>query len=148
GRRWTGLHGLILQVALDVSSQAAGRLIAPSAVFLERLHHDPVELTANLPAQRPWLHATPGGHPAQGLFRLGEPSTGLRRLLLPDQPQHLVERAPPHTVPGEWSRTGQELVEQHAEAVDVRARVDVRGVEFSLLGAHVLRRAQDQAQAG
>ncbi len=39
-----GLDDLVGEIALDVAGEAVGRLVAPGAVFLERLHHDPVEL--------------------------------------------------------------------------------------------------------
>ena len=42
-------------------------------------------------------------------------------------------------------RAGQQLVEQHAQRVDVAARVDVQAAHLGLLGAHVLERADDRA---
>ena len=36
----------------------------------------------------------------------------------------------------------KQLVEQHAQRVDVAAGVDVEGVQLGLLGAHVLRRCR------
>jgi hypothetical protein len=47
----TGRHGLIAEVAGDVLGQAVGRLVAAGAVFLQALHHDPVQLTAHQPGQ-------------------------------------------------------------------------------------------------
>ncbi len=45
-RRRAGLHRLIVQVALHVCRKTAGRLIATVAIFLQGLHHDPVQLAA------------------------------------------------------------------------------------------------------
>ena len=42
----------------------------------------------------------------------------------------------------------EQLVEQHAERVDVRAGVDVEVRHLRLLGAHVLRRADELAELG
>ena len=42
-------------------------------------------------------------------------------------------------------RAGQQLVEEHAEGVDVGPRVHVEAVELGLLGAHVQRRAHELA---
>jgi hypothetical protein len=44
-------------------------------------------------------------------------------------------------------RAGQQLVEHHAERVDVAARVDVDLIHLRLLGRHVLERPDDQPQA-
>jgi hypothetical protein len=38
---------------------------------------------------------------------------------------------------------GQELVQKHAEGIDVATRIDVELVELRLLGAHVFERADD-----
>ena len=43
---------------------------------------------------------------------------------------------------------GQQLVEQHAQRIDVAAGVDVELVELGLLGAHVLDRADHLAELG
>ena len=52
---------------------------------------------------------------------------GLRRLLLPDDPQQLVEARPrPAARRSKGVLAGEQLVEQHAERVDVAAGVDVQ----------------------
>ena len=48
----------------------------------------------------------------------------------------------------ERPRAGEQLVEQHAETVDIGARVDVLAGEAELLGAHVGGRADELADAG
>ena len=45
-------------------------------------------------------------------------------------------------------RAGQQLVQQHAQRVDVAAGVDVEVVQLRLLGAHVLQRADHRAELG
>ena len=45
-------------------------------------------------------------------------------------------------------RAGEQLVEQHAERIDVAAGIDVEAVHLGLLGAHVERRADHLAEAG
>ena len=42
---------------------------------------------------------------------------------------------------------GQQLVQQHAQRIDVAARVDVELTELGLLGAHVERRADHLREA-
>jgi hypothetical protein len=48
----------------------------------------------------------------------------------------------------EWWSTGEELVEQHTERVDVGPRVDVEVRHLRLLGTHVLRCADHLTQLG
>ena len=42
----------------------------------------------------------------------------------------------------------EQFVQQHAQRVDVAARVDVMVVQLGLLRRHVLQRADDRAEAG
>ena len=51
GRRRAGQHRLVGQVALHVRGEAVGRLVPAAAVLLQGLHHDPVQLAADQPAQ-------------------------------------------------------------------------------------------------
>jgi hypothetical protein len=55
-----GLHRLIIQVALYVGGEAAGRFIAAIAVLLQGLHHDPIELPANQLRQLGRFHVALG----------------------------------------------------------------------------------------
>ena len=50
-RRRAREHRLIRQIALHIHREAVGRLVTSVAVLLQRLHHDPVQLAAYLPAQ-------------------------------------------------------------------------------------------------
>ena len=54
--RGPGLDRFVVQVPLDVPRQGVRRLVSPVAVFLEGLHHNPVELMAEHPAQPGWIH--------------------------------------------------------------------------------------------
>ena len=73
---------------------------------------------------------------------------GFRRLGLADDPLHLRVAGLAQRVPGEGRHARQQLVEQHAQRVDVRPRVDVQAAHLGLLGAHVLRRADHLGVAG
>lgn len=42
--------------------------------------------------------------------------------------------------------SGEELIEQHAQRIDVRARVDIELIELGLLGAHVFDRTHNLAK--
>ena len=72
-----------------------------------------------------------------------QPRARLGRLVLADDPAHLVEAALRNV---SWSNgvvPVKQLVEQHAQAVDVAAGVDVHARQLGLLRAHVQRRADE-----
>src|SRR5262249_31336949 len=70
------------------------------------------------------------------------------RLFLADYAQHFQQRRLLDALPRQRRRTGQELVEQDAQRVNVAPRVDVLVVGLRLLGRHVFRRADDGTEAG
>ena len=41
------MDGFIVEQSLDVGGETAGGIVTPRAVLLQRLHYNPVELTAN-----------------------------------------------------------------------------------------------------
>ena len=75
-------------------------------------------------------------------------AAGPRRLVFPQRPLDLGEarRAKRLGVEGPLAR--EQLVEEHPERVDVRAGVDVEVRHLRLLGAHVLRRANELTEFG
>src|SRR6266850_7105612 len=42
--RWTRRYGPMLQVAVDVGGKLAGSLISPRTLFIQALHHDPIQI--------------------------------------------------------------------------------------------------------
>ena len=119
--------GSSVQVTPQVGRQAVRRLVPPGAVLLQRLHHDPVQL-----APHQTRSASAARSCRQAAIRSAvprsstEPHARPRRLLLADDPQHFVRIAPCCSrLAIERSRAGQKLVEEHAQAVDVAASVDV-----------------------
>ena len=75
-----------------------------------------------------------------------QPRARLRRLLLANDPQHFVKRRLLQPFSLEGRRAGQQLIEQHAQRIDVAAGVDVELVELGLLGTHVLHRPEHLAE--
>ena len=43
-----GRDRFVVEMALEIGSQPVGRLVTAAAVFLQALHHDPVQIPANL----------------------------------------------------------------------------------------------------
>ena len=56
GRRWTGLHGFVVQVPLHIRCETIGRFVAAVAVLFQGLHHNPVELAPHQLRQLGWFH--------------------------------------------------------------------------------------------
>ncbi|MHC4590422.1 MAG: hypothetical protein ACYTAQ_14110, partial [Planctomycetota bacterium] len=77
-------HRLAGEIPLDVGGELARRLVAPGAVLLHRLHHDPVQVAPHEPAEGPGL----GLLVLSGVGALAdqrvEARGGLGRLHLPD----------------------------------------------------------------
>ncbi len=69
-----------------------------------------------------------------------------RRLHLADRPADGLQTAFDQFLRIEGRAAGQQLIEQHAQAVDVAARVNVQPAHLRLLGAHVGRRADELVQ--
>ncbi len=103
---------LVLEVAADVGGQTLGGLVAPGLVLFERLGDDGLDIAA------------------QRAVDAGE--TG--RLFFPDDPRRLVDHLALQIV---RQPAGEEFVRDHAQRVDIAARVQVAGVAADLLGAHV-----------
>jgi hypothetical protein len=77
-----------------------------------------------------------------GQRQFQHPHARRQRLLLADDAAHLAERRRAEPTRVERRHARQQFVQQHAQRVDVRPRVDV-GRAFGLLGAHVLGRADE-----
>ena len=142
-----GQHRLVRQVPQDVGREAVRRLVTPGAVLLQRLHHDPVEVSLQRPLQLRRLDVAARRDARQGLRRA---HLGARpgRVDLPHHPQHLQERPPLELLRIDRRRAGQQLVEDHAERVDVGPGVDVHRRRVGLLRRHVRRRADDRPGVG
>ena len=77
-----------------------------------------------------------------------QPRGRARRFLFTDDPAHGVH-AGARKFPGvERSFAREQFVEQHAERIDVAARVNVQPAHLGLLGTHVGRRADELPEGG
>ena len=89
------------------------------------------------------VHAPVGGRHRGPRAEAADAAAGPRRLVFPERPLDLGEARRTKRLRVEGPFAGEQLVEQHAERVDVRAGVDVEIRHLRLLGAHVLRRADE-----
>ena len=146
-RRRTRLHRFIRKVALYVHREAVGRLVAAVAVLLQRLHHDPIQFASHQLRQPRRFRPAVGGQRRQALRR-AQLRARFRRLLLADHPQHFQHAGLGQRLAGKRRAAGQQLVQEHAQRVDVAAGVDVELVDLGLLGRHVFQRTDDRPEAG
>jgi hypothetical protein len=71
---------------------------------------------------------------------------GPRRLLFADHPPHRIQAGRQECLCLEGRLAREQLVEQHAQAVDVAARINVQARHLRLLRRHVGRRADELVQ--
>jgi len=83
-----------------------------------------------------------------GRARTGSSRARLWRFDLADDPLDLAIGFAAQLLGIKRRGAGQQLVEQHAEAVDVAAGIDVKAADVGLLGGHVLGRAYELAKLG
>ncbi len=137
----TGEDDLIREVPLQIGGEAVGRVVAALAIFFEALHHDPIEIAAQGSGQLRALGvaALRGGREFVAVERF-HARRRARRIDLADDPPDFIQARAGHRRRVDRRAAGEQFVEQHAEAVDVAARVDVERGKFRLLGTHVERR--------
>jgi hypothetical protein len=145
-RRRPGRQRLVAARPLDVRREVRGRQVAAAAVLLEGLEHDPVEIAAQPRGQRSRRRRARGG-PRAGVGRLHHGPRARWRdprvddLARDDAGVEAVARD------GVGPAAGQQLVQQHPQRVDVGASIDLERRQLRLLGAHVLGRAEQVADA-
>ena len=144
-----GFDGFVPQMPLEIGGEVVGGGVTAFAVLLERPHHDPVEIAPNGTEQtRRFRGATFG---RGGQFHLGQRSQtsgGAGRIGLAQSAEHFFH-AGLEQFPGiEGRLSGEQFVEQHAQRIEVAARIHVPAVEGGLFWTHVRGRAQDGAQFG
>ena len=148
--RRTGHHRFIVQMALNVRGQAVGRFVTAGAVFFQRLHHDPVQVAAHQMNQfgrlgLPVLGRLPSGPLASIVLKRVEGRGGSFSRIV----RRISSRPACSKLLGVERRlAGQQFVKQHAQAVNVAARVNVQPAHLRLLRTHVGGRADELLEGG
>ena len=129
----TRAHRQAAEMALDVVSQRLGGSVAARRLLAQCREHDDVEISAQSSRQASPLGAITERRASSIAVVLDDRNTRRVGVLLAHQP---FELAPPGV---EWKRmtTGEQLVEHHAQRVDVGRGGDRLAAD--LLGAGVVR---------
>ena len=137
-----GQNGVAVEEPAHVIRKAGGRSIAVRAVLLDRLHDDQVEVAPQISSQPVDVNPAALRKGGQLVTRKGtEPGGRPGRFHFADDAADLVVALFPQRLLVEGRLAHHQFIEQHAQAVDVRARVDVHAVGAGLLRTHVRRRA-------
>ena len=144
-----GLQRIPAEVATQILRQRGRGVVAIPPTLSQRLERNPFQFTAQQLLQ--FIDAdTPRLGDLQTHFRgdCAQTSAWSRGCILLDHALDLG--VPPSTKlrPFEGNPTGQELVEHHAQRVDITAGVGVDRTHRSLFGAHVLEFADHRTKAG
>src|SRR4051812_49800274 len=109
-------HRLVFEVPLDVQTERIGGRITAGAIFLQRLHDDPVQIATNQSGKlRALSLAMPGDIGAHFQWHCLHKSRRLLWLLVADRAADFIKALSHQILRIEGSATGKQLVEQNAE---------------------------------
>src|SRR5262249_40866670 len=114
----------------------------------QRLHRDGVEVAPDLASERARLDLPASRSLRRAFPERLHPRAGTRRLDLTELAPHVLGSRGAQLDRAEGKLTGEEVVEEDPQRVDVRPRVDVLAGQVRLLRTHVFRRSDDGAQLG
>ncbi len=100
---------------LNIHHQTVGGLVATLSVFLQRLHHDPVQIPAHGFPQLLYRGTAMLGDLLQLAPQRRQLRRGFDRVLLTDNPLHLGVPLAPQVLRVKGGTPCQELIEQDAE---------------------------------
>ena len=142
---WARSDRFVLQMPSQVDGERAGAFVAAGAILLERLEHDPIEVAPHGGDQSWRFRGSESGD--DGLFTNGQLAQARRRLggiSFADGSPQRIDAGPKQLLAVERRPSGEQLVEQHAERIDVAASIDVHGAHARLFRTHVGGRAEKQ----
>ena len=115
----------------DVAGQVVCRLVAACPFLLQRFEHNPIEITTQAAGIR-----CNGGAMAER--NRTDPSARFDGCLLADHASHFIVGYATHFFTFQRCRSGKQLVENHAQGIDIATGIDVLDIRFCLFRAHVL----------
>ena len=139
---------LVVEMAPEIRREIRDRSVPARPILLERLHRDPVEITSQPAGQLVRIGSPARSHLRGRGAKLRDADARAQRILLPQQPRQLDDPLLMQLLAVERQTSREQLVQQHAQSVDVGSRIDIDATRFSLLRAHIPRRADHQAEAG
>ena len=133
-----GQNGFIAQIAPDIGGEVLHGVVAAVAVFIEAFHDHAIEVSTNGVNQLRGGNVAAAGNRGR-FFHSHRAEAGGRpgRFSLADNPAHFVQSGADEILLLEGRFAGDQLVEKHAQAIDVASQVDFQAAHFGLFGAHV-----------
>ncbi len=139
-----GGHGLVVEIPFEIGGQPVGRLVTAASVLLQTLHHDPVKVAFEQADQLRRLGGTARGSGGEFFDREGRQARArAHRFLLADRFAHGINALRQQLLRIKRRAARQQFIKQHAQAVNVAARINIKPAHLRLLGAHI-RRCPDE----
>src|SRR5271170_851421 len=119
---------------LDVLCESCGGLVTARAIFLQRFHHDPVEIPFERANQLGWLDlTTPARHSQICGYHGAQSRRGANGLLDLDHAPDLVKSCLEEFTGVKWRCASQQFVKQYTKTVNVGPRIYVQTRKCCLL---------------
>ncbi len=142
----SGEDGLIIEEPVEVVSEITRGLIAEFTFFFEAAHDDPIEFATDQGGKFAGFNGALGGDD-RVCGGVGDAGAGSGGFDFADNALHFGEDMAAKFFRIEWRRSGEELVEEDAEGVDIGAGVHVEAA-IGLFGAHVFGGAEELVEFG
>ncbi len=132
------MDGFAAEEMLDIDGEVAGGVVAAGAVLFERFHHDPIQVASDLVNELRGHGATlPGNRRKVRRLHGAQFCGGALRLLFADGPTHRIEAGFGQLGGVKWRLAGEQLVQEHAQGINIAPRVHIQAAHLGLFGAHV-----------
>ncbi len=124
---------------MDIVGEFGDRLVPACAFLSHSLEWNPFQFSVQTPGECANMRTTVLGDAGGSFAKMCHPSAWGSRVLIPDDIPYMLDATSAKHLTVKRQGTGQQLIEQHAEGIDVRTRVDVPCRHVCLFGTHVLR---------
>ena len=126
-------HRLVVQVSFEIRRQTGRSIVTPGPVLLQTLHHNPIQIPLELVDQFRLVRRTSFRRRRQIFtFERRKARARSHRLLLADGFPHGVNAQRHQLIRIKGRTPSQQLVEQYAEGINVRARINIQSAHLCL----------------
>ena len=133
------LHGLRMQITVNISRHRSRRIVATRPVFIHCLHDNPVQITTDERSQSIRLDLSQTRNRRESVSQGRKAVARNRRFFFHYDATNFVIPSGVHSIAIDGRRSCQKFVEQYAEGIDIASCVDIECIHFRLFGTHVQR---------